>query len=166
MASDSTYLYDDQDILNAECQGRVVYLDDAWNVMVNCDNRFQKVFSFAPADMYDSFMEAYQDPQIVHFAGYEKPWKPGPCDQRLRYWRYARKTPFYEQLLFMVCADRRSMAEDIAQAKAEVINELTTHERALSEDSPVRGIADAVLPMGSRRREMLKSVVRKLRGRK
>lgn len=166
LASDSAYLYDDQDILNAECQGRVVYLDDAWNVMVNCDNRFHKVFSFAPADMYDSFMKAYKDPLIVHYAGYEKPWKPGPCDQQLRYWRYARKTPFYEQLLFMVCADRRSVVEDIAQAKAEIINELTTHERALSEDSPVRGIADTMLPMGSRRREIMKSVARKLRGRK
>ena len=60
----------------------------------------------------------------------------------------------------------KDTTEDIAQAKAEVINELTTHERALSEDSPVRGVADVVLPMGSRRREMLKSVVRKLRGRK
>ena len=98
LASNSEYLYDDQDILNAECQGRVKYLDTAWNVMVNCDNRFKKVFSFAPANMFDDFMRAYADPKIVHYAGYEKPWKPGPCDMEELYWSYARRTPFYEQL--------------------------------------------------------------------
>lgn len=165
LASNSEYLYDDQDILNAECHGRVRYLDTAWNVMVNCGNRFRKVFSFAPAKMFDDFMSAYENPRIVHYAGYEKPWKPGPCDMEELYWSYARRTPFYEQLLFMVCADRRSVAEDIARAQEDVVTQLATHERAISEDSPIRGVADAVLPSDSRRREVVKSIVRKLRGR-
>lgn len=165
LASNSEYLYDDQDILNAECQGRVKYFDTAWNVMVNCDNRFKKVFSFAPANMFDDFMCAYAHPKIVHYAGYEKPWKPGPCDMEELYWSYARRAPFYEQLLFMVCADRKSVAEDIARAQEEVVTQLTTHERAISEDSPIRGVADMIFPPDSRRREMVKGVVRKLRGR-
>lgn len=165
LASNSEYLYDDQDILNAECQGRVKYLDTAWNVMVNCDNRFKKVFSFAPANMFDDFMRAYADPKIVHYAGYEKPWKPGPCDMEELYWSYARRTPFYEQLLFMVCADRRSVVEGIARAQEEVVTQLTTHERAISEDSPLRGVADRLFPPESHRRELAKSIVRKLRGR-
>lgn len=165
LASNSEYLYDDQDILNAECQGRVKYLDTAWNVMVNCDNRIKKVFSFAPANMFDDFMRAYADPKIVHYAGYEKPWKPGPCDMEELYWSYARRTPFYEQLLFMVCADRRSVVEGIARAQEEVVTQLTTHERAISEDSPLRGVADRLFPPESHRRELAKSIVRKLRGR-
>ena len=180
LASCSTYLYDDQDILNSECQGRVVYLDNAWNVMVNCDNRFKKVFSFAPADTYDDFMRAYANPKIVHYAGYEKPWKPGPCDMRELYWSYARMTPFYEELLSMIYANHREVGDEIAlvreelrrvrreieQAKRDVVVQLTTHERAISEDNPMREVMDVFLPFGSRRREILKSMARRVRGRR
>lgn len=166
LATDSQFIYDDQDILNSECQGRVFYLDQAWNVMTDCDGRIRKVFSFAPAEMFDAFMTAYADPKIVHYAGYEKPWNCVTCDKAEHYWEYARQTPFYEKLLFSMCADRRGVAEDIARAKEDVVTQLTTHERAISEDSPIRGVADAVLPPESRRREMVKGIVRKLRGRR
>lgn len=165
LAANSSYIYDDQDILNAECQGRVVYLDQAWNVMTDCDGRVKKVFSFAPAGMYDAFMAAYREPKIVHYAGYEKPWNCVTCDKADDFWRFARSTPFYEKLLFAMCADRRSVAGDIERAQEEVVTQLTTHERAISEDSPVRGVADVILPPDSRRREMVKGIVRKLRGR-
>lgn len=169
MASNSKYIYDDQDILNTECQGKVVYLDNAWNVMVNCGNRFKNVFSYAPANMFDNFMKAYANPKIVHYAGYEKPWKPGPCDMKELYWQYARETPFYEELLFMVCADRQSVANDIESARRDLLDlivELTTHERAISEDSSIRRLIDPLLPLGSRRREFAKWIARNLRGRK
>ncbi|MCI7746522.1 MAG: glycosyltransferase family 8 protein, partial [Collinsella sp.] len=165
LATDSQFIYDDQDILNSECQGRVFYLDQAWNVMTDCDGRIRKVFSFAPAEMFDAFMTAYADPKIVHYAGYEKPWNCVTCDKPEHYWKYARSTPFYEHLLFSMCADRRGVAEDIVRAQEEVVAQLTTHERAISEDSPIRGVADVLLPPDSRRREMVKGAVRRLRGR-
>lgn len=166
MAAEPKYIYDDQDILNAECQGRVTFLDAAWNVMMNCDNRFGKVFSFAPASMYDDFMCAYRSPKIIHYAGYEKPWKPGSCDLAERFWHYARETPYYERLLLMAYSDSRETAEKIERARQAVIETLTAHERAIGEDSPIRGVADAMLPMGSRRREVIKGMVRRMRGRR
>lgn len=165
LATNSQFIYDDQDILNSECQGRVVYLDQSWNVMTNCDGRIEGVFSFAPAEMFDIFKTAYANPKIIHYAGYEKPWNCVTCDKAEDYWKYARSTPFYEKLLFNMCADRRSVAEEIARAQEDVVTQLTTHERAISEDSPIRTVADRVLPPDSRRREMVKGVVRKLRGR-
>ena len=166
MAAEPKYIYDDQDILNAECQGHVAFLDNAWNVMINCGERFKRVFSFAPASMYDDFMAAYLQPKIIHYAGYEKPWKPGSCDLAERFWRYARETPYYERLLLMAYSDSREMTERIERARQDVIGTLTTHERALGEDNPIRGVADMMLPMGSRRREMVKGAVRRLRGRR
>ena len=166
MAAEPKYIYDDQDILNAECEGGVVFLDTAWNVMINCGDRFKRVFSFAPAAMYDDFMAAYLQPKVIHYAGYEKPWKPGSCDLAERFWWYARETPYYERLLLMAYSDSRQTTEEVERARREVIEELTRHERALAEDSPVRGVADAILPLGSRRREALKGVVRALRGRR
>lgn len=166
MAAEPKYIYDDQDILNAECEGEVVFLDNAWNVMINCGDRFKRVFSFAPATMYDDFMAAYLQPKVIHYAGYEKPWKPGSCDLAERFWWYARETPYYERLLLMAYSDSRQTTEEVERARQEIIDELTRHERALAEDSPVRGVADAILPLGSRRREALKGIVRALRGRR
>lgn len=160
LASESTYIYDDQDILNAECQGRVLYLDPSWNVMIDCAGRIKKVFAFAPADMFDAFMRAYREPRIVHYAGFEKPWGSGGCDRDKLYWHYARMTPYYEDLLELRSA---SYAD---QRLAEVAAMTPPHERAIAEDSPLRRVFDGVLPQGSARREMAKGVVRTLRGRK
>ena len=39
IASKPGYIYNDQDILNTECEGLVTYLDYSWNVMHNCAGR-------------------------------------------------------------------------------------------------------------------------------
>ena len=161
IAAEPKYIYDDQDILNAHCQGRVTYLDNTWNVMNDCGGRIKKVFSFAPADVYDAYMAAYSTPKILHYAGFEKPWKLGFCDQAELYWFYARQTPFYETMLDMVYPDRG----DLAVECAEVERRVTTPERAVSENSPLRKVFDGVLPQGSHRREIAKATVRTLRGR-
>ena len=148
------YIYDDQDILNAKCQGRVVYLDGRWNVMTDCGDRIKNVFSFAPASVLDSFMAARKDPLVVHYAGAEKPWKMTWCDESVRYWGYARKTPFYETLLAMLSSGGTN-----ATARPH------KHERAISEKNPVRMVLDPLMPVGSRRRDLVKAVVRKIRGR-
>lgn len=153
MAAEGGYIYDDQDILNARCQGRVTFLENEWNVMIDCNGRIARIFSYAPAAVYDAFRRAYERPKIVHYAGFEKPWNPGGCDYGELYWSYARRTPFYEALL-----SRMSGAPSGVPAAAR-------HERAIGERSPLRGVLDPVLPLGSRRRELLKAVARAARGR-
>lgn len=148
IVSDSKFLYDDQDVLNQYCQGRVTFLDDSWNVMIDCGGRVANVFSFAPADRFDSFVAASKDPKIVHYAGYQKPWTHALCDQATLYWSYARRTPFYEELFV-----RKPAPKMILPA------------RAIGEGNPIRKLADPLFPEGSRRRETVKAVVRGLRGR-
>lgn len=162
IAAEPKYIYDDQDILNAHCHGRVVYLDNAWNVMNDCGGRIKKVFSFAPADVYDKYMAAYAAPKVIHYAGFEKPWKPGPCDLSEIYWMYARETPFFERLIGMKYPNKAVADEQLVEFERR----LTTPARAISEDSPLRQVFDGALPQGSQRREAAKAVVRKLRGRK
>lgn len=152
IASDSDYIYDDQDILNAECQGRVIYLDNAWNVMNDCGGRIRKVFSFAPSEIYDAYIDAYHHPKIVHYAGFEKPWKPGSCDYSELYWSYARQTPFYETMLKQA-SDRQNQVAKTALPP-----------RAIGEKSALR-VFDPLLPLGSRRRELMKAIIRVMRGR-
>ena len=98
-ACDSTLIYNDQDILNRECEGRVTYLPMDWNVMHNCGGRIEKVFTYAPACELDNYFAARNNPKVVHFAGFEKPWTFAEVDLQEHFWKYARQTPFYETLL-------------------------------------------------------------------
>ena len=153
IASDSTFIYDDQDILNAFCQDRVTYLDNAWNVMNDCGGRIANVFSFAPAEVYDAYLAARKQPKVVHYAGFEKPWKTYRCDESERYWKYARETPFYEELLSL-------LSGPVVPPPGPVLP-----PRAMGENNPLRRVVDPFMPPGSRRRELAKSVGRALRGR-
>lgn len=152
-ASVRDYIFDDQDVLNAHCEGRVVFLDQAWNVMHDCGNRVSNVYPFAPACAYKEYMVARQNPLIRHYAGCDKPWNFIGCDWSSHYWKYARKTPFYEELIARLCTTKPKRNEDNRPAPA------------LGEHNPIRFIVDPIMPFGSRRREVAKAIGRKLRGR-
>ena len=154
-ASVRDFIFDDQDVLNAHCEGRVTYLDQRWNVMHACGDRVSRVAPFAPATVYKTYMEARQTPYIRHYAGCDKPWNLIGCDWAADYWKYARETPFYEDLVARLCATGplRNVVVDDRPAPA------------LSENNPIRLVVDPLMPLGSRRREVAKAVGRKLRGR-
>ena len=154
--SNSKFIYDDQDVLNSRCQGRVRYLDYRWNVMNDCRGRVGKLFSIAPASVYDAYLASREDPAIVHYAGADKPWNCVRCDEAARFWAYARETPFYEELV-------RSLSGVGGDGeKGPVAKALS---RAASAGSPLRKAAEPLFPAGSRRRELAKRIVRAARGR-
>lgn len=164
IVSKSNFIYDDQDILNAECQGRVYYLPACWNVMHDCAGRVGKVFSWAPNDVFDAYNASRQDPKIIHYAGFEKPWVNSNCDFANVYWEYARDTPFYEVLIDKLA---RLMTDNaIRHSDAALEERVPRHEKAVSEDSPIRRLIDPIAPYGTRRREVMKSIGRAVRGKK
>ena len=147
------FIYNDQDILNMECEGSVTYLPYEWNVMHNCGGRVHGVFDFAPANMFHKYMESRKSPKIVHYAGYDKPWKNPWCDFAPLYWDYASVTPFSLQMMALLSGIEKP---EPAQH----------HERAIAEDSPIRKYADVLAPVGSKQREIMKVVARKIQGKR
>lgn len=156
-ASDDCYIYNDQDILNAHCEGRVKFLDYDWNVMTDCYGRIGRIFSFAPAAVFDAFNDSRNHEKIVHYAGAEKPWKVITCDRFSLYWEYAKDTPFWIQLLNMLHTES---AKQVVEDRLAVDD----HECVVSEDNLLRKIVDPIAPFGSRRREALKAFGRAVRG--
>ena len=155
--SDSKYIYDDQDVLNARCQGRVRYLPYEWNSMIDCGGRVASLFSVAPVEDYEAYLCSRKDPKVVHYAGVDKPWKDPRCDESVRYWSYARETPFYEELVGMLGGGRNGgVRHRLASGSPE---------RAISAGSPIRRVVDPLLPLGSRRREVVKALGRAIRRR-
>lgn len=95
----------DQDILNKLCEGRVKYIDMSWNVIYDYGNiRIDRTFRLAPQWQYKMYMEARKHPKLIHFAGPEKPWQYPDCDFGEEFWEYARKSPFYECILYAMLA--------------------------------------------------------------
>ena len=157
-ASNPAFIYNDQDVLNAHCESEVLYLPWEWNVVHDCGGRVGNLFVQAPNDIYDAYMRSRNNPQIIHYAGFQKPWTDPDCDFASIYWRYARETPFYERLLKRVVK--------ATAPKAPVIVTPAKPPRAVGEDNPIRKIIDPIMPIGSRRRELLKSIGRTARGRR
>lgn len=155
-ASNPDYIYNDQDVLNVYCEGRVQFLDWNWNVMHDCANRVANVFSFAPNNAFDAYQKSRQNPLIIHYAGFEKPWKNPDCDFASYYWRYARQTPFYERLLKKI---------EHKNFRSSSQKQFVQHDNAIGEQNPLRKIIDPIAPLGSPQREAAKAIVRTLRGR-
>lgn len=158
IASNPDYIYNDQDILNAHCQGRVKYLGYEWNVMHDCGGRVGNVFSFAPASAFDSYNASRSNPKIIHYAGFEKPWIMPECDFAEHYWKYARSTPFYEKLIALISKHKATELHLLLEEEARP-------PKVVGENSRIRKVIDPIMPLGSRRREVAKAVGRKLRGR-
>ncbi len=165
------FIYNDQDILNSECEGRVTYLDASWNVTNDIFHRATALYPNAPAAAYDAYLASRRNPKIVHFAGAAKPWTYGWIDLSEHFWSYARETPLYEAILaglseFEARRSESHVMNYIDNEYPQKLHELVRPPRAVGEDNPIRQIIDPIAPVGSARREMLKSIGRGLRGRR
>lgn len=151
IASRPGFIYNDQDILNMECEGETIRLPFNWNVMHDCAGRVHGVFDYAPAEVFQAYMASRKNPKVVHYAGFDKPWKNPWCDFGPLYWHYAQETPFALQMTAMLAG--------VEKPKPPV-----HHERAIAEDSPIRKYVDTLAPTGSKQRELMKVIARKLQG--
>lgn len=161
-ATNSDFIYNDQDVLNAHCEGKVLYLPWEWDVVHDLENRVGRIFSQAPGRYFDEYMASRNNPKIIHYAGYVKPWTDPDCDFASVYWRYARETPFYERLLKRVA---RAMQANIV-IDVERKSRGAKPQRAVGEHSSLRKIIDPIAPLGSPQREIAKAIGRAVRGRR
>lgn len=145
MAATGIYKYSDQDILNIICEGRITYLDMSWNVITDCDGkRISEIASRAPAKLFEQYMEARKSPSIIHFAGIQKPWKKAAEDFGWLFWKIARCTPYYEQILERLCVNNNSKKKG--------------RKSYQSNDSLVKTMGYYLFPIGTKRRELIKKI--------
>lgn len=99
IATARQYRYVDQDIMNVLCEGEVKHLDLEWDVFPDFG---PYEYEFMPYYLQKQYEKARQNPKICHHTGPNKPWSELFADtmQTERFWRRARKSPLYEQILF------------------------------------------------------------------
>lgn len=93
--------YVDQCIMNVVCQGKVKFIKQNWNYTWHLPFVDKEFSSFIPEPYRTDYLEAYKKPYIIHFTGMNmKPWENPSLDNAKYFWNYARKTPFYEEILY------------------------------------------------------------------
>ena len=124
-AQNSAMLFHDQCAINMVCQEHILYIDSEWNGLVcfNPDNLPLKYRKKALADK--------KNRKIIHWAGGAKPWQKPDHEGAVEWWDVARRTPYYEHILYTnICAILRG---EMSKKIAEQANKLAELGRALTE---------------------------------
>lgn len=136
----------DQDVLNIICKGHVLFLPQNWNVLMNWHNNGQErmdILKMAPAEEFDNYLSVRNHPDIVHFAGFQKPWDVPDCDMAEYFWKYARLSPYYESIITGIDAGYQNRKKS----------------NSICSSTKLRKVANRLFPVGTRRRAMVRSVV-------
>lgn len=92
--------YQDQDVLNYLCHGKhILWLSNYWNVAANNELDWNRFNMFAK---YKQLDYAQRAPYIYHFCGWCKPWDHPEIKNSNLFWKYCRKTAFYETMLLRI----------------------------------------------------------------
>ncbi|EHU8396996.1 glycosyltransferase family 8 protein [Campylobacter coli] len=86
----------DQDLLNSVLRGNVKILDFCWNYQQNIDLNFSAV----PKQIIARYLKSKSKAKIWHFITSNKPWNNLYLEKSELWWKYAKKSAFYEELLF------------------------------------------------------------------
>lgn len=105
------WFYQDQDVLNLVCNGRVLFLPIKWNYMAYyCVEKSNHIACNAPKYILDDYIKASEKPSIIHFAGKYQPIYKRTVHCSDVYWKYARISPFYEELLMEMLNERMALS--------------------------------------------------------
>ena len=158
MALTHSYRCHDQDILNIVCKNQVYYIPQQWNTLMDWQepgrSRMQ-ILKMAPRALYEEYDAARKKPYMIHFAGYQKPWDVVDCDMAEYFWEYAKLSPYYPRLLRRI---QRCFEDEAMNWEAQ------TRMERMGNDPTIRKVANKLLPFGSRRREWVKKVYKRIRG--
>lgn len=150
----------DQDVLNIFFEGKVTYFPQKWNVVMNWESygksRFD-IMQHAPLPLWKEYLEARQDPAVIHYAGAVKPWKVPDCDYACDFWDCARRSPFYEEILYM---NTGNTAYD-PRKKTDTHREFQFGKTRLKIRIDMKKI-NRLMPVGSIRRKLVRNVVKKI----
>lgn len=98
LVSSTTFRILEQDGLNTFFKTDIYYLDTAWNYPV-AYGRYIDLLSYMPEENMKQYLKDKNNPYIIHYAGESKPWCYPEEEKASIWWQYARKTPFYTEIL-------------------------------------------------------------------
>ena len=146
----------DQDLLNMLFYGKILRLPNQWNVMVS--NEPQNLDEFhLPTALRVEYFEARHNPYVVHYVGRSMPCYTTHPDLFEYFWKYARKTDFYEILIQRMVIDyAEKLAESVRIQMRQELGKETIMQRG---KRYIWKMINFLLPPGSKRRIYIKRLV-------
>jgi len=153
LAKTRRWLWMDQDLLNYVCKGSVRYLEQGWNLMVHASTVPTGMDEkCTPKWLYDRYCAARRSPHVIHYAGGVLPFTDYKSDMFWHFWKYARRSVFYEPLLSRMT---QKQIENARISLSKIIRRLGVVCRNI-----MRPIVRLLLPVGSKRRETVLELIR------
>ena len=122
LATQRTWRWLDQDVLNKVVDGDYVRINMRWNYLYDwkCLRRGH-ITACAPKDFRIEYETARGDIGIVHYAGPDdRPWLYPHCDLGAFFWEYARRCPYIGVIRSRLEESHRKPAEVLTRFKASL----------------------------------------------
>lgn len=180
-ASSREWKWQDQDIFMTLCEGKIKLLSPAWNVLVHGPIRDENdlMEKTAPQELYAAYLQAREQPKLIHYVANSFLLVSPLPDLFPYFWQYARRTPYYEEILFRVFqknflrTDLQSVWDNFNRLEHKVDEGGPRQAEEPAQRKPWNGflknkvlkpIANVFFPEGTDRRYRLRRLYHKMRG--
>ena len=93
--------YVDQDVMNSVFNGTgIFWIDQRWDVAWDISIWYKDYLYLIPEYYVNQYKKSISDPWIIHYTSGIKPWNSFRIKQSEYFWKYARISPFYEEILY------------------------------------------------------------------
>lgn len=123
LATQRTWRWLDQDVLNRVCDGDYVRIDMSWNYLYDWKRlRRTHIIAQAPKDFRDEYEAARRHARIIHYAGPDdRPWLYPDADLAEYFWDYARRCPYLGTLRYRLERSKRHPVELANRARISLM---------------------------------------------
>lgn len=87
-----------QDLVNLLFKDKIKFLNLRWNYFVKTNNWVEEMIACAPVSGSERYNDL-QSPAVIHWVNKPKPWNNPTIPFAYKFWRVARNTDFYEEIL-------------------------------------------------------------------
>lgn len=99
----------DQDALNVVLKDQVHFINQEWNFLY----QYMQHLDWLYPEYQKAYLEASSNIRILHYVSEIKPWEHPEVALAELFWEEARKTPYYEEILFRNIREKKEkMVED------------------------------------------------------
>lgn len=114
------FMCSEQDVLNLAFESHIQHLGLRWNLYPERMNSEYHIRS-APIESVRAWEIAKEDPYIIHYAAVPKPWDSPLVGMGIRWWKYARQSVYYEEIIRRMCTHQSGSSSPIGVKGAIVI---------------------------------------------
>lgn len=148
------FVNQETDIFNSFMRGKISYLNLKWNFVPKSSYQMHFDMLCGPLKLVEEYEDAVDHIKIMHYFGGIKPWSVPHIEYGDWFWTTAKETIYYEIII------QRMVNVQISNNTHQLFSCATTGQEQ-QYVSGARRVANKLLPIGSRRREILKFFIPK-----